>query len=1795
MNDYFGPCDDDKLHDWMTVSEENFDQLLFLYRYLFPRTQRIPGETAVEARRREYKEKLELRPEDISYWLGQSEWIGQSGPSVLNDLKKERKQAVKNSFTTHEQLKREQNHLRRQLERNKSKRKNLERQIKFFGQTGRIEETDTDMSDYVLTVNNILRTKHNAVNRELQAFGILKRGVGPFTPLTEEQLRSKDLVYYSREPIPIKRMLDEKFVGQGIFGELSEIPENVNGTLNAMTNSFTSFSLTSENLSNVMRQLTDFLKAFTPNDDLDPMIILSSLHHLLLSYRQRSVVGFMLGLKTLTGQLGLTYSVICNAAGQLLGEVSAAFVGQSLDLVMETIFKDSKMHHIGVAGSIIVSIIGALFCAGPTKGLSKYVADFGRVAIGWDKASSLFEWIKRTALDVYYTQTAGISLEQKEMEEKYPRILALTAKVEMLMSTDFDIGYLDNSKELAEAVVQLDNDLDSYRTMAMRAGDKKLSAVLSSQIHRLALITTAARNSSAKHNSRRIAPLTTYIYGRPGTGKSNLVDLLKAHIYKNEFTDSNWTQQNISYNRVVENDYWDGFLVNQPIVIYDDILQTKDTIAMPNPEIMEIIRIKNEAPYQLHMAAVADKKNHFFNAKHVLATSNVRIPSPVSISDKTAFTRRWDIAIEVKVLSEYGKLKGVQGDAYYAVDDSKLPRKGEFCKEIYDIDVYNLADGTVISQGMNLDDFLVFYDKAYKNQVEKTERLTSSINKLVGLETVTKPDHGDFTTKFIAQAGRKPAETGNTRTEFTETSNKFDVLDDECEAEIVEMATLMENAMTPPDSEFKDAVDTELTPDEILVEVLRIEQAAKPKSMITEWISKAKLSTRYNAFKNYLAHSKIKDLISSGLSKISMAGRWLYALFTNTKWSLLIMAASMACIAGLWVGRMACPLVLDGTTDDFLISVIENTHDCDFCHPLKNKTTLKEIYDGIQQNLLGASVIQNQPGTDKALIRISTELIERHITDQIDERIKNANLIREQFMSCESKETKTRNARSSFVQESKETRTRHPLARFVQESKETKTRQAKSNFAAEGVSNEQTHEQWEHTTYNNSAVIVCSRSTACGVFVAGRVFMTVAHVLSGDSVKVLKPNHSQGNTYAMKDLTITHMTDLNGDKTDLVLVTLPNETTHRNIIQKFAVSEPIMQRKKVILSGLRQFKGNALINQMSAPGCDIWKSMSYTVEGREIPINTGIVYEMDTKAGDCGSLLYTTATQSAGKIIGMHVAGSTGKGMSYPVSRAFIQRNMDLHAVDTPRRHFTDATTDFEGQGLPKTDSLETLGNCSHFAYVEPLNVSSVTQLSPSILSGTLQEPDTKPAYLKPVEIQGELVDPMVKGIKKIMTYSNGLDDNLLQMASDDVEHLLKKDLKEPLRVFTYEEAVRGIEGRDMISPLNRKTSPGYPYTKCNPATGKHHWFGYGDDYVINEEIRRDVNEVIECCKNNVRPAVIWTATLKDERRPIAKVEEGKTRVFTAGPQHYTLAVRQYFLNFIEHIMINRIKNEIGVGTNPYGMDWHQTALALQSKGSNVIAGDFSNFDGSLRQDVLWKICDIINACYNDGTENANIREGLFTEILNARILVRGEIIQCDHSQPSGNPLTVIVNSIFNMIVMRMSYLLLLKERNEPVHLLDFRKHVSMQTYGDDNCLNISAEIIDWYNQQTITKALSTIGLTYTDEGKTGELVKARTLSEIAYLKRSFVRDNNGIFKGPLSYSVCLEMTNWIRGNREEIVEASFENCKASLQELTLHGQKSFNEARTRMEPHFVDYEHRLPTYAECVSILSRESPVFHY
>jgi len=693
-----------------------------------------------------------------------------------------------------------------------------------------------------------------------------------------------------------------------------------------------------------------------------------------------------------------------------------------------------------------------------------------------------------------------------------------------------------------------------------------------------------------------------------------------------------------------------------------------------------------------------------------------------------------------------------------------------------------------------------------------------------------------------------------------------------------------------------------------------------------------------------------------------------------------------------------------------------------------------------------------------------------------------------------------------------------------------------------------------------------------GLFIRDTVMLVPRHLelmLDQDDQIEMENIFSSRFLLPVSELRFVGLTDSSGKDKDAMLVQFPRYVNaHADIVKHFQTMPELSQRSaNISVATIRNYKsGNTLVvlGNTMASMTSVTLNTAHGVRN----VRDCIEYCLNTINGDCGAPVICNEKSFIRKIAGIHIAaandGSSAFGQSVTQQNlvdglskfknvivsdmdvmANIQMNDKSHQLEINKEYTPSVIKSLFGVAA---DTFSYLGKCKQTVFVP-----NKTDIRQSTIFGKVTEPITKPAYLRHPQ-----VNILKKNLEKCGVNTPFIPTQEVERSVNEYKTvLMQKPIESLRRVLPYEEAISGNELSTYISGLTRSTSPGYPWVfeKKPGMPGKTTWFG-NNEYFYDEQVKQRIMRLEKLAKQGRRTPFVWTDTLKDERRPIAKVDELKTRVFAAGPMDYLILFRMYFLGFMANVMENRISNEQSIGTNPFSSDWKKTASKLSRFGDKVFAGDFSTFDGTLNSCIMSSFVDVINEWYDDSEENKTLRRVLFLDIFNSIHLCENMFYSSTHSQPSGNPITTVLNSFYNSVSMRIAFYRCQKAAG--VTGVNFDDVVSMVSYGDDNVINFSDSIVDWFNQVDVTEAYATFGMIYTDEAKTGKIIPYKTLPEVAYLKRSF-RKENGIWFAPLDLSVCLEMCNWIRDcpNHEA---ATCDNIEAACRELSVHGKQVFDK-----------------------------------
>lgn len=554
-----------------------------------------------------------------------------------------------------------------------------------------------------------------------------------------------------------------------------------------------------------------------------------------------------------------------------------------------------------------------------------------------------------------------------------------------------------------------------------------------------------------------------------------------------------------------------------------------------------------------------------------------------------------------------------------------------------------------------------------------------------------------------------------------------------------------------------------------------------------------------------------------------------------------------------------------------------------------------------------------------------------------------------------------------------------------------------------------------------------------------------------------------------------------------------------------------------------------------------------------------INYAAPTEVGDCGSLLLSMDPRfSRPTILGMHTAGLSSKGKTRLAIGSMIMKE-HIAALKKQISPF------LKEEKFRVDDSIMEKFNA--LSSIEQPRVPNKTKIEPSELQDELWETTTKPAHLKTfTSPQGERIYP---GQRARIGYAHDevlVDSEILDFTVSLVSNaLLQKNASAPWepRLFSFEEAVSGIDGVEFVDALNRSSSPGYPYVLSNKQRGKTAWFGSEGkvDFSTEEakEVKTKVESILELASQGIRCEHVFVDYLKDERRPCAKVDIGKTRQFMACGMDYLICVKMYFGDFIRHVCQNRISNGIAVGINPYE-EWDVLAQhLLGGRTKEVTAGDYAKYDARIPVPVGYGVLKCIeDFYYNSTAQDRAIRAVLFLEIVNSIHVAEGIMYEFVGGNPSGQPLTSIFNSVANLIM--ICYVGCVVHLEQGGNLSSFEPiyaRTRFSVFGDDNVIAYLPSDRDVFGQQALEKnAVRLLGMEYTNEAKDGTEYDSRTLEQVVFLKRGFRRTPEG-FTCPLDLDVLKETLQWQKGGAP--IGEMKQRIECVCAEFARHGKQIFD------------------------------------
>lgn len=1179
-----------------------------------------------------------------------------------------------------------------------------------------------------------------------------------------------------------------------------------------------------------------------------------------------------------------------------------------------------------------------------------------------------------------------------------------------------------------------------------------------------------------KHNRNgqtiRNPPVTIYLYGNTGVGKSAMTYPLAINILKKIFAQENnktdlkahW--RNLIYMRSAEQEYWDGYQ-NQLVTLFDDFNQQSDSASNPSIELFEIIRASNCFPYPLHMAGIEEKATTTFTSKIIIVSSNNKKPKTESLNYPQALQRRFDLCVEVK------RKPNVQ-----------LKKDAPFDHEIYDYSFYDMVTGVSLEHGVKFDELV---DRSV-------------------IEYFSRRNFVDSVEKYID--------------------------------------TIFDNE---PEIKFGDGSVIVDKDDKVVIKEqageFEIEQGPLLPSPVIDY-----------------------DAWSDSYIDPPFYKRWQRKLCRW--WNGTSMDRLSACVDRL-KGRA------QARTKEFMFWKQK------YNFLPKFRTTMMFLIGGMAFIALFAGISKLIKSHQKGKILTA---------GQFEAKIKAPSewkLRQESYSAVAPKPVKVEGYSPQIVQAAK-----------IESYNQTQVQPAKIESAEQGVRDLNAAEVLISIARKNLyKMYESTQGVAIGhvFFLRGKIAVMPRHYLT--ALKQSLRNDPNATVYfeavvlersfevRVEDM-LKHVKTYESPEEgnipvasrDLMAVVITPSIIHADATSFFCMKNSLSRVDKtevmlpvLVKNNLSNSKRAVMVVRFTSGRSQLRTRSELPVQGNDGDRVLRIVrdaweYEMDTQSTECGSPLIVRNTQiNPGKICGFHIAGVEGTGLGFSTPFYYEDAVAILDSFDSKYTIKQIQELPLKDYPVEQCQVPESAEFIRHGALEKPIAQPVKTKILPSLVYKKIVNPKTKPTALRPVMVDGKEFNPRSFRLNKLGNICVPQKQYLIENASaallDDLseqisqhQDMFSNNVK---AVYSFEEAVLGIDGEPFINSIKRDTSAGFPYVQ--KGITRKEIFGNGDVYRLDTpralELRARCERIIEAAKRNEALDHYFCDTLKDERKPIPKAH--KTRLFSACPLDYLIVCKQYFNGVVVLLSTLRNKTHVSVGSNPYSEDWGQIAKLLLRKSKHMVAGDFEGFDASQHALLLEAASEVLiglSVRFLGATdEDVRVMRVLMVSLINSFHICGKEVYQWTHSLPSGHYLTAIINSIFVNISFSVIWQLAFNEYNY-YFARSFWQKCGIVAYGDDHIVSVPDEYLDKFNQFTIPTLFKQIGLSYTMEDKDAEVqAPSRSLDNISYLKRSFYYDEESArWLAPLSLDVVLETPMWMHQNPDHRAQ-TISGIEWALKELALH------------------------------------------
>jgi hypothetical protein len=787
---------------------------------------------------------------------------------------------------------------------------------------------------------------------------------------------------------------------------------------------------------------------------------------------------------------------------------------------------------------------------------------------------------------------------------------------------------------------------------------------------------------------------------------------------------------------------------------------------------------------------------------------------------------------------------------------------------------------------------------------------------------------------------------------------------------------------------------------------------------------------------------------------------------------------------------------------------------------------------------------------------------------------------------------------------------RLPGGQFISRSAEDE-RDYKEGFsrlppAVTNVSKTTTADQLEALLRKTLRVVVVKSQgevfgSVNGMMVSGNIILVPNHAIPETTFDIETSTAPDVATAKSKDQRLNESYVYRLPNRDLCLVHLPSAPPGKDLLPFFAEEDASFRSRTTRLifkgpSGEIYTSKQALRPYISARGTNYIDYCGY----RETPGMWGVrqrsyAYHCDKPLtgttqfnsfpGLCGA---PYIDNESGIIYGFHIAGLTAGGSQVwltNITRPMLQAGIEkIHATSPNMVVASMGEVRVDTYG---TDFTVVPGVPLYMREDGTRSQSVVTYMGKVLKGGQEMISATRTPYIptpfKGVEVFGERKHRPPKDpndVAKTMNTLNKLtnpvqhyEHDILGKAINDYKQQTlqvirenKEMLKKHLRIYSQEEAMNGTHDGCLFG-LPNDTSAGFPIMKSKKKCLVRDPMDESLVKIPREfngdfDIQGEIDRTLESWKNGERSEPIYKASSKVNELLPNKKAIAKVRKFYGSPFANFVASRRVLSGVPEFIRMFQKETECFVGVNATSEHWKSLHDFLTTfTTTNMIAGDFAGFDTRMAGQITTAAAGVILSWYTEmglDKEELTLIRGALSDICNPNILIDGDLYRFANGNPSGNLITVQLNSICNSIMMRYVYYKLNPKVRQP-----FAYNVKLATYGDDNAMGVRHGC-GWFNHTACQEAFANVDIEYTMAHKDAESVPYISIHEISFLKRDFkMHDDLKTIVAPIELDSIYKKFFWIKKMSEcplSHEEQFGAYTDGAIREAFLHGREFYED-----------------------------------